>query len=61
MENPEETRNEQSAEDGSSDETSNKTLADIEDEQKDSGATDGDHGSAPSPDGQFDESTPGPM
>jgi hypothetical protein len=55
MGDPEETRNEQSADNRSPDETSKKTLEDIEEEQKDSGAGPDDHPSSPSPDGQFNE------
>lgn len=54
MEDPNETRKDKSAAEGSSDQTSKKTLRDVEEEQKDSGAAT-DHSSSPSPDGQFDD------
>jgi hypothetical protein len=59
MGNPNENENKQPADESSSDETSKKTLADIEETQKDSDATGANNSSAPSPDGQFDEADRG--
>jgi len=54
MEHSDQSDRDDSAADRTSDPTSKKTLADIEESEKDSGG--GDAGAtAPSPDGQFDE------